>query len=329
MTSLPKNCACGVFFCFLSLFVINPKTYALEKKVYTALDHYIMALRYEKLDDSDNAILEYKKALSLDYKNSLIHLNLAVSYIKKNLIPEAIKELKIATELSPGIVEPHAILALLYSLQNKADLAASEYEVALKNASKINPQNTEIYKSLGFLYIKQKRLKEAQGIFELVLSLSAKDYEAHFFLANVYDETQRRDLTVEELKKALELNPDYPEALNYLGYLYVEENKNLEQAEIMIKKALEFDPNNGAYLDSLGWLYFKQNKTTQAIELLEKAALLLQDPTIFNHLGDVYFGIKDFQAAKTNWEKSLKLEPNQLAVKAKIEELYKPVTSNW
>ncbi|MBU3958516.1 MAG: tetratricopeptide repeat protein, partial [Candidatus Omnitrophica bacterium] len=151
--------------------------------------------------------------------------------------------------------------------------------------------------------------------------LSPLDVEAHFYLGNIYDELKNKQKAEEELKMVLELQPDYHQALNYLGYLYAQENKNLEQAEIMIKKALQIEPDNGAYVDSLGWLYFKQGKFNEAIEQLERANALLQDPVIQDHLGDVYFKVGDFTKAKASWQSSLELDSGQDGVKEKLNKL--------
>jgi predicted Zn-dependent protease len=112
-------------------------------------------------------------------------------------------------------------------------------------------------------------------------------------------------LAEKELRRALELKPDFHQALNFLGYLYVEENRNLDEAETMIRKALELEPDNGAYVDSLGWLYFKKGNASESLKELQKASLLLEDPVIYDHLGDVYLKINDRAKAKLNWEKSL------------------------
>lgn len=321
MSSQLKRYAQGLFFCLVASLIINTQALALDRKISFGISHYIMAVMYEDLGDIDRAIQEYKKALKADYKNSVIHLNLASSYIKNNNISKAIEELSLSAKFDPEAVEPHAVLALLYSSQNKLKLATGEYEVALKNASKLQPQNIDIYKSLGEIYIQQKKFKDAENTYRLILDLSPGDSEAHFYLANIYDELKNRDAAIVELKKALELKPDYHEALNYLGYLYVEENKNLDQAEIMIKKALEMEPNNGAYVDSLGWFYFKQGKFKEAIKELERASSLLEDTAIYDHLGDTYLKIDDIENAKLNWQKSLKLDPAQDKVKEKLEQV--------
>ena len=313
----------GLFFCLLASTLINTKVLALDKKASFALSHYIMAVMYEDLGDIDRAIQEYKKALKADNKSSVIHLNLAASLIKKNDIPRAIEELNLIVGFDPEAIEPHAILAILYSSQNKLDLAAAEYEKALKNASKLEPKNIDIYKSLGAIYLQQKKIKEAQDTYRLILNLSPNDAGAHFYLGSIYNELKNNKLAEIELKRAIELKPDYHEALNFLGYLYVEENKNLDQAEAMIKKALEMEPNNGAYIDSLGWLYFKKSKFKEAIKELEKAISLLEDPVIFDHLGDAYLKINDLEKAKLNWQNSLKLDTKQDRLKEKLKKLNK------
>lgn len=321
MTSLFGRWNKRLLFCFFICLLINCRVFALDKKTSSALSHYIMAIMYENLGELDRAIYEYQRVLRRDFESSVIHLRLAASFIKKNEIKKAIEELNLAAKFAPEAVEPHAILALLYLAEDKSDLAQVEYERALENASKIQPENIQIYKSLGTLYLAQKKFKEAENTYRLILNLSPGDAEAHFYLGNIYDELKNRDACIKELKNAIVLKPDYPEALNYLGYVYVEENKNLDEAEIMIKKALEIEPNNGAYVDSLGWLYFKQGKFKESIKELERAVSLLEDPVIYDHLGDVYFKLDDLENAKINWQKSLDLDPEQEKVKQKLEKV--------
>lgn len=310
-----------LFFCLFAILLFNPKVFAFDKNTSYALSRYIMATMYAGLGDIDSAIQEYQKAIKADYQSAVLHLNLAASYVKKNETPKAIEELNLAAKFDQELVEPHAILALLYTAQGQPALAQAEYEIALQNASKLQPENIEIYKSLGAIYVQQKKFKEAEGAYRLILDLSPDDIEAHFYLGSIYDALKNRPRCTEELKKALQLKPDYPEALNYLGYLYVEENKNLDQAEIMIKKALEIEPDNGAYVDSLGWLYFKQGKLKEAVKELEKAISLLKDPVIYDHLGDAYLKLGDTEKAKLNWQKSLELDAQQKKVKEKLDNI--------
>lgn len=293
--------------------IINPQ----------ALSHYIMGVLCDDLGDVESAIKEYRKALLTDNEAMAIRLNLAISLIRKNELPEAEKELRRLIKLYPKAIEPHVVLAILYSAQDKVDLAMSEYESALKEAANLNPKDIDIYRGLGSLYLKQKKLKEAENVYRIISALSPADPQAHFYLAVVYDELKKPDLCEEELNKTLKLSPEDPEALNYLGYKYAEWNKNLNQAERLIKKALSLEPDNGAYIDSLGWVYFKKASFKQAKYFLEKAASLLEDPVIYDHLGDVYFKLREIEKAKSSWQKSWQLDPKQDSVKNKIEALNK------
>lgn len=323
MASKSAKLYVGVFF-FLSTLstpFLNTESLASDKRTSLALTRFIIAGMYDRLEEPEKAIREYKKALKLDYKNSVIHFNLASVYLKNNQTEEAIKELKLATDFNPDAVEPHLVLALIYSIQNSSELATEEYEAALKNASKSEPQNIDIYRNLGIVYLRQKKYVAAENTYRLILELSPGDAQAHFYLGNIYEELKKRDRAIDELKEAIELDPNYHEALNYLGYLYVEENKNLDSAEIMIRKALELDADNGAYVDSLGWLYFKQGKFKEALLELERASMLLSDPVIYDHLGDVYLKVNDLEKARASWENSLGLDPKQEAVKEKIGSL--------
>ncbi len=309
-----------LFFLLFNL-CAGESVFAFDRQTAGALASYIKAGIYERQGDIDRAVQEYKKALKVESKNAAVHLSLAAAYSKKRDILLAIEETTRAVSCDPEAVEPHAILALLYFSQNKLEEAGKEYEIALQNAVKLNPKDTNVLKSLGILYLQKRDLIAAENAFKSIIEISSTDYDAHFYLANTLEEQKNRDGAVKELKIVLELKPDYHQALNYLGYLYVEENKHLEEAEKLIKKALEIEPDNGAYIDSLGWLYYKKGNNKEAIKELEKAVGLMEDPVIFDHLGDVYFRIQNFDGARGNWEKSLKLDPEQSAVKKKLEGL--------
>lgn len=293
---------------------------ALEKRDSSALSHYITGLYYDNLGESDEAAREYEKALKLDSDNYLTHFNLAATLIRKNDLARARRELGDSIRLNPDAAEPHALLAILNVAEGNWDLAAKEYEIALKIVLKLNP-NIEIYKSLGVLYASQGNIKEAKETYLLLSQLAPYDPEAHFYLGVIYSELKDTLRMKEELNKAIALNPDYAQALNYLGYSYIEEGKNLKEAEKLIKRALKISPDNGAYLDSLGWLYYKKGKLKESKELLTKAVSLTPDSVIFDHLGDVYFKLKDSAKARANWQESLKLDPDQKKVKEKLKKL--------
>ena len=289
-----------------------------HKEDTRSLSHYILGVYCEGLGDLEGAVGEYQKALETNPQSSLLHLNLASVFIQKNNPAQATEELKQSIKLAPEAVQPHALLALVYAAQDKADLATGEYILALENATKAEPENIDIYKGLGVIYLQQNKLKQAEGIFKLILNLAPADPQAHFYLGNIYYNLEDYPSVEEELKSAIKLKPDYHEALNFLGYFYLEQDKNIDQAGLMIKQALVFEPENGAYLDSLGWFYYKKGKFKEALSHLERAASFLSDPVIYEHLGDVFLKLGNLESAKLNWEKSLKLDSRSDKVKAKL-----------
>ncbi|MFA5373350.1 MAG: tetratricopeptide repeat protein, partial [Candidatus Omnitrophota bacterium] len=170
----------AVVLCLSAALCACRNAFAFDRRMSAALSHYIMAGLSEKAGDLDQAVEEYKKALSADYKNAAIHLNLAAVYLKKKDTPGAIAELSLAAKFDPESVEPHAILALLYFSQEKLDAAGNEYEKALKNASRLEPKNSGVLKKLGLLYLEKKDYKAAEGIYKKVLELSPEDAESRF-----------------------------------------------------------------------------------------------------------------------------------------------------
>ena len=146
-----------------------------------------------------------------------------------------------------------------------------------------------------------------------------------FALSAVYSLARQHDKAEEQLLAILEEDPNSARGNNDLGYIWADQNKNLDRAERMIRKALELDAqqrrggealgvdsdrDNAAYVDSLGWVLFRRGRLREAREQLEKAAALpdgADDPVVWDHLGDVCYRLKDDRAAVGHWKKALKL----------------------
>lgn len=122
--------------------------------------------------------------------------------------------------------------------------------------------------------------------------------------------------------QALEIEPEQPYVLNYLGYSWVDMGMNFDQAEDMLKRAVELQPDDGYIVDSLGWVYYKLGRFDDAVEQLEKAVELKpDDPTINDHLGDAYWQIGRYHEARFQWHRALSFNPTEelrTTVEAKI-----------
>jgi len=131
-------------------------------------------------------------------------------------------------------------------------------------------------------------------------------------------------------RKVLANDPQNAMTLNYLGYMLADRGIKLDEALGYIKKAVELDPSSGAYLDSLGWAYFKMGKYELAEENLIKASQRINtDPTVQDHLGDLYQKTGRLKLAAAHWERALnewnktvaaELDPSDVArVQKKLE----------
>jgi tetratricopeptide (TPR) repeat protein len=125
------------------------------------------------------------------------------------------------------------------------------------------------------------------------------------------------------MKKALELYPEQPHVLNYLGYSWIDQGVHLDDGMSMIKRSVEQRPDDGYIVDSLGWAYYRLGNYDEAVKNLERAVELKpEDPTINDHLGDAYWRVGRGLEARFQWShaRDLKPEPEDLA---KIEQKLK------
>jgi tetratricopeptide (TPR) repeat protein len=146
------------------------------------------------------------------------------------------------------------------------------------------------------------------------------DWAVFFQRAIAYERLKKWDQAEPNFRKALELNPDQPQVLNYLGYSWVDMNRNLDEGLKMIQKAVDLKPDDGYMVDSLGWAYFRLNRFDDAVNELERAAQLKAgDPTINDHLGDAYWRVGRKLEAVYQWNRALASQPEEADI-PKIKE---------
>jgi tetratricopeptide (TPR) repeat protein len=162
---------------------------------------------------------------------------------------------------------------------------------------------------LAEMYTRLKKWKDADEAIDKADSLSGKpeDKIYIYFLRGALEERQKHfDEAEAQFRKLLAVDPNNALTLNYLGYMLADRGVRLNEALNMIKKAVDLDPQNYAYLDSLGWAYFKLGQYTVAEENLTKAvARNSTDPTVHDHLGELYEKTNRLKLAAAQWEQSL------------------------
>jgi tetratricopeptide (TPR) repeat protein len=185
------------------------------------------------------------------------------------------------------------------------DKALAEVRAMLKGT----PDDREVYITLAQMNTRLKRWDDAQAALDKADSLSTKpeDKEYVYFLrGSSFEREKKYEQAEENFRKVLAIDPQNSMTLNYLGYMLADRNMKLEEALTLIKKAVDLEPANGAYLDSLGWAYFRLGKFDQAEEQLLKASQkIATDPTVQDHLGDLYQRTGRLKLAAVHWERAL------------------------
>jgi tetratricopeptide (TPR) repeat protein len=191
-----------------------------------------------------------------------------------------------------------------------ADTGDPEKPIAdVRSLLKGTPEDHDVYLRLAIMYTRLKRYREAEEALDKAeqLSTKAEDKEYVVFLrGDTYEHEKKYDEAEAQFKKVLAANPQSAVTLNYLGYMNADRGVQLEESLNYIKEAVGLDPTNGAYLDSLGWVYFKLGKYDLAEETLTKASLRMgSDPTVQDHLGDLYQKTGRLRLAAAHWERAV------------------------
>ena len=232
-------------------------------------------------------------------------LLMAETYRDSRDMARAIAESERALELYPNDRGARLSRAVLLGENSETDRAAASAKELLRG----DASDREVHIALAQIYERGRRFDEAELSIHRAEKLSRTPGENEvlwLLLSAVYDRQKKYDLAEAQLQRVIELNPRSAQALNHLGYMLAERGIRLEEAVGYIERALREDPNSGAYLDSLGWARFKQNRLEEAEKALRRAVERSgHDPTIREHLGDLYQKTGRPALAAREWERSL------------------------
>ena len=265
--------------------------------------------------------------------------------------------LQLALYLAPS--HPLALLSLgdLYEAMKKPDLANKIYErvplssplhrnaqiqlalnldtldrtdeakASLEKLIAANPNDLEAIMALGNVLRGRKQFAECADVYSKGVDTIGKpeksNWMIYYFRGICFERAKQWPKAEADLKKSLELFPDQPHVLNYLGYSWIDQGINLDEGMRMIKRAVEQRADDGYIVDSLGWAYYRLGNIEEAVKHLERAIELKpEDPTINDHLGDAYWRIGRELEARFQWShaRDLKPEPEDLI---KIEQKLK------
>jgi tetratricopeptide (TPR) repeat protein len=265
-----------------------------------------LGLVYRDQENYPAAVEAFRRMIPLGEENARTGFQDVIdTYREAKQWPQATAAAKEAVQKLPDDRELRMVLDA-----QLADTGDPEKPLAdVRSLLKGKPEDREIYVRLAIMYTRLKRWSEAEESLNKaeLLSTKAEDKENIYFLrGSTYEREKKYDQAEAEFKKVLSANPQSAVTLNYLGYMNSDRGVQLEESLSQIKLAVSLDPTNGAYLDSLGWAYFKLGKYDLAEETLTKASLRINsDPTVQDHLGDLFQKTGRLKLAAAHWERAV------------------------
>jgi tetratricopeptide (TPR) repeat protein len=249
----------------------------------------------EQQQDSEEAISLYRKIPAASPLKRAAELQLGLNLADLKRQDEAITHLKKLVDADPDDMRAYLALGGVYASKEDYKSAADNYDRAVERLKQPTNANWNIFYQRGIAYERLKQWPKAEPNF----------------------------------RKALELFPDQPQVMNYLGYSWVDMNVNLTEGLDLIRKAVDLRPSDGYIVDSLGWAYYRLNRFDEAVVELERAVSLKpDDPVLNDHLGDAYWRAGRRLEATFQWShaRDLKPEPDVLlSVQKKLREGLPPL----
>lgn len=251
------------------------------------------------------------------------YVNAAIANQMSTNQTESVRLLRTGMQQNPEVIRQYMALAL--QAQSGSFRLSSSIDV-LESAPDLLPRDSASSTLLGLLNLRAEKYPAAIAHLEDSerLAIEAGDEEElneqfYFWLGSACERNKDYDRAAEYFLQAINLQPDYADAHNYLAYMNAERGVMLEEAYDHVGVALAVEPDNPAFIDTRGWIYFKQGKFEEALADIQRAVdLLPDDETITEHLGDIHLALGNEEEAVVWWKKSYALSQTNDAVKQKL-----------
>ena len=295
-----------------------------DDKIARALAEECLSVTPPQLDEAAKI---YERLAAANRREPSFPLRLSEIYRAQHDLAKARAAADRARQLDPEGLPVRMNEALQLESEGKLDEAIAVYRAMLEDigrgpsSEESRKGRLEILVQIAQAYEKGKRWSEmakALDESEKVASSNAEKASILFMRGAMLERQKQFDASEKQFRKVLDLDPKHADALNYLGYMLADRNVRLDDAAQLIKKALDLQAEFGAFLDSMGWVCFRQGKYSEAQGLLERALEHMPDPTVYDHLGDVYAKMGRTKEAIAQWQASLKeaQKPGQTDVDA-------------
>ena len=265
-----------------------------------------LGMIYRDQENYQAAVDTFRKMIPLGDDNARTgYQDVIDTYREAKQWPQATAVAKEAAQKMPDDRELRMVLDAQLADTGDPDKPLADVRSMLKGT----PEDREVYLRLAIMNTRLKRWSDAEEALNEAeqLSTKAEDKEYVYFLrGSTYEREKKYEQAETEFRKILSANPQNAMTLNYLGYMNADRGVQLEESFNLINQAVKLEPTNGAYLDSLGWAYFKLGKYDLAEETLNKASLRMgSDPTVQDHLGDLYQKTGRLKLAAAHWERAV------------------------
>ena len=261
---------------------------------------------YRDQSNHSAAVETFRKMLALgDESAESGYQEIIDTYREAKQWPQATAVAKEAVQKLPNNRDLRMVLDAQLADTGDADKALADVRSLLKGTAEDRP----VYVALAQMNTRLKRWADADAALNKAEQLSAKPEDKQyvaFLRGSTYERQKKYDEAEAEFRKVLAAEPQSAVTLNYLGYMNADRGVRLEESLNYIKQAVSLEPGNGAYLDSLGWAYFRLGKYDLAEENLNKASQHMgSDPSVQEHLGDLYQKTGRLKLAAAHWERAL------------------------
>jgi tetratricopeptide (TPR) repeat protein len=251
-------------------------------------------------------------------------------YEQFQMVPKAIDVLNRIGPSSPLYWQARLRAAALEAQLDKFDEAVAR----LRKLVAEKPDRIDAALTLADLLRGKEKYADAVQAYDTAIGRIRNAEERHwpvfFGRGIVLERTKNWGKAEADMKRALQLSPEQPHVLNYLGYSWIDQGVNLDEGMKMLQRATELRPDDGAITDSVGWAFYRLGQYDKAVEWLERAAeQKSDDATIVEHLGDAYWHVGRRREARFQWERALNQKPDKdriAVIKEKLANGLTPAT---
>ncbi|MFT6389952.1 MAG: tetratricopeptide (TPR) repeat protein [Cellvibrionaceae bacterium] len=270
-----------------------------------------------ELKKTDEAKLILESLLKKNYRADTVNFYLgSVAELKNNDKQALLYYLTV--NAGEDYVKAHIRAARIMAKQGNLQQAQNHFQQLREKSPNDRP---ELYAGEAEVLHQLGQTKLAIGVLSQAINELPDDTNLRYNRSSLYEQTNQLDLMENDLRHALNVEPESASTLNALGYFLTSRTKRHQEAYTLIKKAIGLKPNDPAIMDSMGWVLFNLGRNEEAIKYLRKAFELFPEPEVAAHLGEALWVNGKKQEARVIWNNNLKDNPNDSRIIDTMERL--------